>query len=302
MGNDVQKKVHLKFNAPPSSSKLPSSVLLPTNEDNTIIPTHKLLKAELRIDKILEASILFTKSLLTGGVVSSNNDDNSTKTKTTPKLQLSTQSYNSLIKTYCHRGAFVHAFDILHKMKVSQQNNDKMNANALPPPKPNVITYNTILSSLARVGDITLMLYLLNEMISVTTTNTIRNTNATTTTKTVYPLLDKYTSQAICDGYLNTSDINGAITQIEQLYNNYNILPPYTTHYKVLEFSLGVGDIYEAKRYLWFLQNVWKDHEYVYKKIGKEELKHLFKYFGVALVDEDDFYVWNSYCENNHGI
>ena len=236
--------------------------------DNEIVPSQRILSQELRRDKILQASMLFAKSLITGGVCG----------HSTP-IQLSTYSYNTLLKCCCHRGAFGHAFDILCKMKLREE---------LHP--PNAVTYNTMLSSLARVGDVTLIQYLLNEMTKVSAT-------IDATSKTIYPLLDKYTAQAICDAYLNTSDIHGAITQLQNLYNKYNLLPPYTTHYKVLEFSLGVGNIYEAKRYAWFLQQVWKHDEFIYRKIGKEELKHLFLYFGETLV-EDDFYVWNSFCEN----
>ncbi len=106
------------------------------------------------------------------------------------------------------------------------------------------------------------------------------------------------------DGYLNAGDISGAVTLVQDMFNQHHILPPYTTHLKVIEFAIGNDLVYEAKRQVFFIQQLWKytpkegDSEEFQKimlmtqknpKLSKNALKRLFAYFGEDLNDNDFF-------------
>lgn len=110
--------------------------------------------------------------------------------------------------------------------------------------------------------------------------------------------LDKYTVQALVDGSLNASDVSGAITLVQDILNQHSVLPPYTSHLKIIEFALANDLVFEAKRYLFFLQQLWNRKENDDKnwelnfakenpKIGKEALMKLFHYYGAELKEED---------------
>lgn len=152
--------------------------------------------------------------------------------------------------------------------------------------QPDTYSYNTILSGLARFGDRDFM----KEMLTTMTNNDIA--------------LDKYTVQALADGYLNSGDISGAISVVQDMFNQHHILPPYTTHLKIIEFALGNDMVYEAKRHVYFIQQLWKysprpnDSEQFQKvmfltqknaKLSETSLKRLFAYFGEELTDADFF-------------
>ena len=143
-------------------------------------------------------------------------------------IELNVGSWNCLIKACCYRGAFHRALKIL---------NETMPQKGI---EPDSFSYNTILSGLARVGDIPSLKELL-----VTMTN-----------KRVP--IDKYTVQAIVDGLLNVGDISGASTTVQDIFNQHDTLPPYTTHLKIIEFALSSGHVYEAKRHVYFIQQLWK--------------------------------------------
>lgn len=106
------------------------------------------------------------------------------------------------------------------------------------------------------------------------------------------------------DGYLNAGDISGAVTLVQDMFNQHHILPPYTTHLKIIEFALGNELLYEAKRQVYFIQQLWKytpkqsdSNEFqriMYltqknPKLSKSSLQRLFAYFGEQLTDEDFF-------------
>jgi hypothetical protein len=118
--------------------------------------------------------------------------------------------------------------------------------------------------------------------------------------------LTKETVEAIVGGLLNLGDVASAITVVQDCFNQYSVLPPYTTHLKILEFALGRGLIYEAKRHVYFIQQLWKweSNEYHSKefiklvtltqknpKLSKEAVQKLFAYFGERLDDSDFFWV-----------
>ena len=115
--------------------------------------------------------------------------------------------------------------------------------------------------------------------------------------------MDKYTVQALVDGLLNASDISGAITIVQDLFNQHSVLPPYTSHLKIIEFALSNAMPYEAKRHVDFIQQLWKWHgsdkyhsksfiELVQarqknKHLSKESLQKLFDYYGYELKDKE---------------
>jgi len=147
---------------------------------------------------------------------------------------------------------------------------------------PDTYSYNAIMHGLARVGD----------------TNYLKSLLTTMTNRSIP--LDKYTVQALVDGSLNEADISGTISLVQDVFNQHSVLPPYTSHLKIMEFALANDMLFEAKRYLFFMQQLWNMHENSFTgnkelmltiqnpKIGKEAIKKLFKYYGVDL-SEDDF-------------
>jgi pentatricopeptide repeat protein len=151
--------------------------------------------------------------------------------------------------------------------------------------EPDVVVYNTLLNGLSRVGDAPTMKAYFNRML----------------VKDISPT--KETVEAVVDGLLNLGDVGSAITVVQDCFNQHNALPPYTTHLKILEFALGRSLIYEAKRHVYFIQQLWKwerndyHSEKFYKlmsltqknpKLSREALQKLFAYFGETL-DETDF-------------
>lgn len=192
-------------------------------------------------------------------------------------IELNVISYNTLIKVCCYRGAIWRAIHIL---------NDVMPRKGIA---PDTISYNSVMHALARVGDRSYLKEMLTSM----------------TNKSVP--VDEVTVQALVDGFLNASDIAGAITMVQDMFNQHSILPPYTSHLKILEFSLSNEMAYEAKRHVYFLQQLWDMNEERSKKIrsmserqketfmmtanspklNKKALIKLFRYYGEDLKDED---------------
>lgn len=189
-------------------------------------------------------------------------------------IELNVGGWNCLIKACCYRGAFHRALKIL---------NETMPQKGI---EPDSYSYNTILAGLARVGDISsLKEYLMNM-----------------TNKRVP--IDKYTVQAMADGFLNVGDISGASTMVQDVFNQHDTLPPYTTHLKIVEFALSNGLIFEAKRHVYFIQQLWKwepsphhDKPFISMmeamkhnpKLSKKALQKLFRHFSEELHDDDFF-------------
>jgi hypothetical protein len=109
----------------------------------------------------------------------------------------------------------------------------------------------------------------------------------------------------LVDGYLNTGDISGAITILQDVFNQHQVLPPYTTHLKIIEFALGYDLLFEAKRHVYFIQQLlkWKPSDHhsdnfrklmlltqSNPKLSKAAIQRLFHYFGEAL-DDDEFVI-----------
>jgi len=113
---------------------------------------------------------------------------------------------------------------------------------------------------------------------------------------------DAFTVRAIVDGLLNLGDAPAAITVVQDFFNQHSILPPYTTHLKVIEVCLARGMVHEAKRHVYFLQQLWhwEPNEYHTDsfiklmratqrntQLQQPALRKLFSYFGETLNDSD---------------
>jgi len=116
--------------------------------------------------------------------------------------------------------------------------------------------------------------------------------------------ISKFTIEAMVDGMLNMGDIAGAITFVQDVFNQHSKLPPYTSHLKILEFALASDLPYEAKRHVYLLQQVWQwepneyhepaciqEMEQIKKcpKLSKISVQKLFAFFGERL-EETDFF------------
>jgi hypothetical protein len=106
------------------------------------------------------------------------------------------------------------------------------------------------------------------------------------------------------DCYLNVGDMSGAITLVQDMFNQHKTLPPQISHFKILEFCLARGLIFEAKRHVYFIQQMmkWKPSDgdaedgtrihqiklnQLNPKLGKASLQKLFAYFGEELSEKD---------------
>jgi hypothetical protein len=114
----------------------------------------------------------------------------------------------------------------------------------------------------------------------------------------------KETIEAIVDGLLNLGDVVSAVSFCQDSFNQFSVLPPYTTHIKIIEFCLARGLVYEAKRHVFFVQQLWKWQPNKYHSeefckvmeltqknpnLSKDALHKLFAHFGESLQDSDFF-------------
>ncbi|KAL3945493.1 MAG: hypothetical protein SGBAC_000392 [Bacillariaceae sp.] len=187
-------------------------------------------------------------------------------------IELDLIGYSTLMKACVNRGSLWRAMHILDEV---------MPSNGV---EPDVIAYNTLLKGLSRVGDAPTMKVYFNQMLG----------------KGIEPT--KETVEAIVDGLLNLGDVGSAVTLVQDIFNQHSILPPYTTHLKILEFALGRSLVHEAKRQVYFIQQLWKWERNAYHseqfckvmmltqknpKLSREALQKLFAYFGEKLDDSD---------------
>lgn len=187
-------------------------------------------------------------------------------------IELDLISLSILIKICVNRGSLWRAMHIL---------DDVIPSSGI---EADVIAYNTLLKGLSRVGDAPTMKSYFNQMLA----------------KGISPT--KETVEAIVDGLLNLGDVGSAITLVQDIFNQHSILPPYTTHLKIIEFSLGRSLPHEAKRHVYFIQQLWKWERNAYHteqfcklmeltqknpKLSREALQKLFAYFGEKLDDSD---------------
>lgn len=189
-------------------------------------------------------------------------------------IDLNQESWNILVSACCKRGALWRAMQIA---------DETMPARGF---KPDVYTFNTILAALAMVGDAPTMREMMTKMTNVGLTP------------------HKLAVDSIVSGLLNAGDVVGAVTVVQDMFNQHSTLPSYTTHLMIIEFALANDLVYEAKRYVYFLQQLWKwrpteSHSPELRKLihltkanpklKKKALKKLFRYFGEELTEEDFF-------------
>ncbi|KAL7554879.1 hypothetical protein ACHAWF_018425, partial [Thalassiosira exigua] len=182
--------------------------------------------------------------------------------------------YTNLIKACTYRGALFRA------MKLADET---MPRRGIP---PDAVVYTTVMDGLARVGDVVTIDKYLTRM----TNEGVR--------------FDGHVVRAVVDGRINAGDVAGASSAVQDIFNQHGVLPPYDVHLKIIEFALGTGLTYEAKRHVYFLQQLWKwtpsvHHDQstrstveaakVNPYLGKESLKRLFRYFHEELTDDDFF-------------
>jgi len=189
-------------------------------------------------------------------------------------VELDLISYSILMKVCVNRGSLWRAMHIIDEV---------MPANRI---EPDIMAYNTLLIGLSKVGDVPTMKEYIRQLLS----------NGLSPTKE--------TIEASIDSLLNLGDVGNAITLCQDYFNQYSVLPPYTTHLKILEMTLGRGLVFEAKRHVSFIQQLWKWEQNKYHSkesskmlnltqnnpnLSKEALQKMFAYFGYTL-DESDFF------------
>mmetsp|Transcript_16932 Transcript_16932/g.25871 ORF Transcript_16932/g.25871 Transcript_16932/m.25871 type:complete len:114 (+) Transcript_16932:1-342(+) len=110
--------------------------------------------------------------------------------------------------------------------------------------------------------------------------------------------------QCLIDGWLNVGNIAGANTLVQDVFNQHSVVPHANTLIKIIEFALANDLVYEGKRQVAFIQQLmnWQPNRYTIpevehamaafqndRRVSKEALQHLFRYFGFELHDEDIF-------------
>jgi pentatricopeptide repeat protein len=197
-------------------------------------------------------------------------------------------SYNALIKVCVYRGALWRAMHVLDTMLPKAPLVVEPSSGVGMKLQPNHISYNLLLAGLARVGDVVTAQQYYHKMINESGLEP-----------------DPFTVRAIVDGLLNLADVPAAVTVVQDFFNQHSVLPPFNTHCKILEVALGRGMIYEAKRYVYFIQQLWHWKpvpNYVgytpqflqlvratqrHEQLQRPALEKLFAYFGETLDDSD---------------
>jgi pentatricopeptide repeat protein len=260
--------VRMQFNNPPPFFKVPSQV-----EGKLIFrlgtaTTKKELENESAFSIPLAAAFAFADSLQQGACGHA-------------PIVFNIHSYNALIKACVHRGAIWRAMHILDHTIPNAPSEDPTTRL-----QPNRISYNHVLNGLARVGDVVMAQKYYQKMLSV---------------HGIEP--DQFTVRAVVDGLLNLADAPAAITVVQDFFNQHNVIPPISTHCKILEVCLATGMVHEAKRYVYFIQQLWHWQpipEYhsttfiqtmtatqAHPQLQRDALCRLFSYYGERLVDAD---------------
>ena len=187
-------------------------------------------------------------------------------------IVLDVHCYNALIKACVQRGALWRAMQVLD---VTMPSADCT---------PNNVSYLLLLNGLAAVGDVTTIQEYFHKLQAQGLT------------------VDPFVVRAIVNGLLNVGDASAAVTVVQDFFNQHNVLPPYYVHTRILEVCLARDLVYEAKRHLYFLQQLWhwQPNEYHDTKfvklmratqnntqLQKPALQKIFAYFGVRLQESD---------------
>ena len=111
-------------------------------------------------------------------------------------------------------------------------------------------------------------------------------------------------AQPMVGGMLNLGNVAGAITFVQDIFNQYSVLPRPKMHLKIIELALASELEYEAKRHVYFIQQIWKwqptpyvsdaarsniERQQANPTLSKKALQDMFDYFGFKLEEKDFF-------------
>ena len=188
-------------------------------------------------------------------------------------LELDVDSWNVLIKACCYRGALWRAMKIM---------DETMPAKGIT---PGAYSYTVLLDGLAKVGDVSTMRDYFRQ---------VQNKD----------LVTRSNVRVMVDGMINAGDVAGAITFLQDMYNQYQVIVNHYCHLKVLEVALASDLVWEAERYVTIMDQI-RLHDVnfaldepdfcraveIFQKdprTSRESLRKLFAYFGETL-DERNF-------------
>jgi hypothetical protein len=190
-----------------------------------------------------------------------------------PGIEWNASCVAALVASCVSRGALWRAMQILDDADRDQEAGG-----------PSITSYNILLTGLARVGDVRTMQDVTGRLLSAGLTP------------------NSSTVRAVVTGLLNLGDVSSAITVVQDSFNQHCVLPPVPTLVTILEHSLASDRLFEAKRCLYFVQQLWKWSATPYHspelaafmrriqshpQLQRRALEGLFAYFGHCLGDAD---------------
>eukprot|EP00548_Thalassiothrix_antarctica_P002852 CAMPEP_0194136454 /NCGR_PEP_ID=MMETSP0152-20130528/6459_1 /TAXON_ID=1049557 /ORGANISM="Thalassiothrix antarctica, Strain L6-D1" /LENGTH=381 /DNA_ID=CAMNT_0038833115 /DNA_START=606 /DNA_END=1751 /DNA_ORIENTATION=+ len=246
----TKRRISMKWNDPPPYYKVPSEI---SHDQEITLPgrEEKLTKLEW------ECREDYWPRPLAAAFSFSDSLQNGGVGGYAP-MELGIDGWNAMIKVCCHRGAIWRALQIFRETMPNRNL------------EPNAKTYLYLLQALARLGDVPTMRKLWHQMFVVEQIS-----------------LNSRLVEAMIDGLLNKANVADSITLCQDVWNQVGVQPPYTTHLKLLEFALANDYIYEARRHVYVLQQIWISTGEINPKLSKPALSHLFEYFGYELLEED---------------
>jgi pentatricopeptide repeat protein len=188
-------------------------------------------------------------------------------------VELNVDSWNALIKACCYRGALRRAIQVLEETMPSKGI------------EPDAYSYTLLLDGLAKVGDVSSMRDYFRH---------VQNKD----------LVTRSNVRAMVDGMINAGDVAGAVTFLQDMYNQYQVVVKHNVHLKVLEVALASDLVWEAERYVTVMEQIrshevnfaWDEPDFcrmleTFQKdprTSRESIRKVFAYFGETL-DERNF-------------
>jgi hypothetical protein len=188
-------------------------------------------------------------------------------------VELNVDSWNALIKACCYRGALWRAMQVLEETMPSKGI------------VPDAYSYTLLLDGLAKVGDLSSMR---DYFWHVQNKDLVRRSNV----------------RAMVDGMINAGDVAGAVTFLQDMYNQHQIIVKHNVHLKVLEVALASDLVWEAERYVTVMEQIrshevnfaWDEPDFcrmleTFQKdprTSRESIRKVFAYYGETL-DERNF-------------
>jgi pentatricopeptide repeat protein len=193
-----------------------------------------------------------------------------------PGVDLNPSGLAALVSACVTRGALWRALQIVEDHEKEPRRGSTVS----------VVSYNILLTGLARVGDVRTMQDVTGRMLS----SGLKPNSSTV--------------RAIVTGLLNLGDVGSAITVVQDSFNQHGVLPPVTTLVTIVEHCLSRDMVFEAKRCVYFVQQLWKWTQTTYDtpemarfmgriqshpQLQRSAIESLFAYFGYRLDDSDFF-------------